>query len=68
MSGRYPRVRLVRPTIPEMIERTLRRALSPFAADRFGTVEEFCQALQMAHTPRWRAALLVVALPLSAGY
>ena len=67
MSGRYTRVRLVRPTIPETIERTLRRALSPVPADRFGTVQDFCHALRAAQAPRWRAALLVGSVAMVSG-
>jgi TolB-like protein len=60
MSGRYPRLRLIRPAIPETIERTLRRALSPFSADRFETIEEFCLALQAPPSSRLRTLVAVV--------
>jgi TolB-like protein/predicted Ser/Thr protein kinase len=67
LSGRYLRVRLVRPTVPETIERTLRRALSPFPADRFRTVEEFSRALQAPRSAVWRRALLMAGAAIAGG-
>ena len=51
-SGEVPRVRLLRPAVPEAVERAVTRALAPVAADRFATAAEFARALQpTAATP-----------------
>ena len=46
MSGGVPRVREVRPTVPESVEHAIMRALAPVVADRFPTAAEFARALQ----------------------
>ena len=46
LSGEVPRVREVRPSVPEAVEHTLTRALAPVVADRFPTAAEFARALQ----------------------
>jgi eukaryotic-like serine/threonine-protein kinase len=40
-----PSVRAVRPNVPESADLAIRKALSPVAADRFGTMAQFGQAL-----------------------
>ena len=47
-SGDTPRLRLLRPAIPEELEQTVSRALTPVPADRFQTAAEFCQSLSTA--------------------
>ncbi len=46
LSGEVPRVREVRPSVPEAVEHTITRALAPVVADRFPTAAEFARALQ----------------------
>jgi TolB-like protein len=48
LSGHYPPVRVVRPTIPSAIDHSLARALAVIPADRFRTVEEFAASLRAA--------------------
>jgi serine/threonine-protein kinase len=43
-----PSARAVRPNVPEAVDAAIRKALSPVAADRFGTVAQFAQALDTA--------------------
>ena len=45
-SGEVPRVRQVRPSVPEHVEHAITRALAPVAADRFESAAEFARALQ----------------------
>jgi eukaryotic-like serine/threonine-protein kinase len=45
MSGDVPRVRRVRPSVPEYVEQAITRALAPVAADRFPSAAEFARAL-----------------------
>jgi TolB-like protein/tRNA A-37 threonylcarbamoyl transferase component Bud32 len=45
-SGEVPRVRHVRPSVPESVEQAVTRALAPVAADRFASAVEFARALQ----------------------
>jgi serine/threonine-protein kinase len=47
-SDPVPRVRRVRPAVPEAAERSLLKALAPVPADRFATVEQFAQELSGA--------------------
>jgi serine/threonine protein kinase/tetratricopeptide (TPR) repeat protein len=44
-TGEVPRVRRVRPTVPEAVEQALLKVLAPVAADRFQTAAEFARAL-----------------------
>jgi eukaryotic-like serine/threonine-protein kinase len=44
-SGEVPRVRHVRPSVPEHVEQVVTRALAPVAADRYATAAEFARAL-----------------------
>ena len=46
LSGEVPRVRRVRPSVPESVEAAVTRALAPVAADRFASAAEFARALQ----------------------
>ena len=41
-----PSARTVRPNVPESVDQAIRKALAPVAADRFGTMAQFGQALQ----------------------
>lgn len=45
LSEPAPRIRIVRPSVPESVERTLLRALDPAPADRFATAESLRDAL-----------------------
>jgi serine/threonine-protein kinase len=45
LSGERPRMRVVRPGVPDGIERVVTRALAPVAADRYSTAAEFIRAL-----------------------
>ena len=45
-SGEVPRLRHVRPSVPESVEHAVTRALAPVAADRFASAAEFVRALQ----------------------
>jgi eukaryotic-like serine/threonine-protein kinase len=55
-SGEVPRVRHVRPSVPESVEQAVTRALTPVAADRFASAAEFARALQPTATPIRRSA------------
>jgi serine/threonine-protein kinase len=44
-SDPVPRVRRVRPTVPEAVEQSVLKALAPVPADRFATAEQFAQML-----------------------
>jgi serine/threonine-protein kinase len=46
LTDPVPSVRRVRPSVPEAVDRTLRRALAPTAADRFATIAAFARALE----------------------
>ncbi|HSE27888.1 MAG TPA: protein kinase [Gemmatimonadales bacterium] len=45
LGGPPPRIRTVRPSVPESVERALLRALDPVPADRYATAGEFRTAL-----------------------
>ena len=45
-----PDARRARPSVPEPVERALRRALAPIAADRFATAGDLARALQAPAT------------------
>jgi serine/threonine protein kinase/tetratricopeptide (TPR) repeat protein len=45
LSGEVPRVRQIRPSVPEEMENAVTRALAPVAADRFASAAEFARAL-----------------------
>lgn len=45
LSGPPPRIRNVRPSVPEAVEQALLHALDPVPADRYATVEQFRAAL-----------------------
>ena len=50
LSEPAPSVRAVRPSVPGHVDEAIRKALAPVAADRFGTMGEFVQALQVTAT------------------
>ncbi|HEX2218619.1 MAG TPA: protein kinase [Gemmatimonadales bacterium] len=43
-----PSARATRPNVPDQVDQAIRKALSPVAADRFGTMSQFGQALMEA--------------------
>jgi serine/threonine-protein kinase len=45
MSGKVPRVRLLRPAAPEAVEQAITKALAPVPADRYATALKFARAL-----------------------
>jgi serine/threonine-protein kinase len=45
LSDPVPRVRRVRPPVPDAVDQCLLKALAPVPADRFATAERFAQAL-----------------------
>jgi len=67
-----PRIRTVRETVPEEVERAITRALAKTPADRFGTAPEFADALSQSASARplprsvgigghWRTVAVLVA-------
>ena len=50
MSSEPPSVRRMRPSIPESLDRVIRKALAPVPADRFASVGELARALSMDET------------------
>ena len=66
LAGSYPRLRVVRPTVPEAVERVLARTLAPSPADRYATADELCKALRAAAKPTsqrivpWVASIILV--------
>ena len=44
-SGQIPRLRRVRPSVPDGVEQAILRALAPVVADRFATAADFARAL-----------------------
>lgn len=48
--GDVPRVRTVRPSVPEHVEAAITRALAPVAADRFSSAADFARALHATTT------------------
>ena len=59
-----PSVRAVRPNVPGPVDEAIRRALAPVAADRFPSLEQFAQALQI--TPAAPTGTPTVAAPAAA--
>jgi eukaryotic-like serine/threonine-protein kinase len=49
-SGQVPRVRTVRPSVPDTVEQAIQRALAPVAGDRFASAADFARALAMSST------------------
>jgi serine/threonine-protein kinase len=45
VGGATPRVRLVRPAVPEGVDQAVTRALAPVPADRFASAADFARAL-----------------------
>jgi len=60
-----PSVRAVRPNVPGPVDEAIRRALAPVAADRFPSLEQFAQALQI--TPAAPTGTPTVAAPAPRG-
>ena len=56
LRGEVPRVRHVRPSVPESVEQAVTQALAPVAADRFASAAEFARALQPTTAVRMPAA------------
>ena len=60
-AGAVPRVRTVRPSVPEPVEHAIVRAMAPAPADRFATTAAFAQAIgsagSIARPQRNRVAL-----------
>jgi eukaryotic-like serine/threonine-protein kinase len=46
LTGEVPRVRHVRPSVPDEMEHAVTQALAPVAADRFASAAEFARALR----------------------
>jgi serine/threonine-protein kinase len=68
-TGEVPRLRHLRASVPESVERAVLKALAPTPADRFQTAAEFCRALaapgsevsrSVPSFPRSRAPLFLV--------
>ncbi|HEV8124771.1 MAG TPA: serine/threonine-protein kinase [Gemmatimonadales bacterium] len=57
-----PQVRVVRPAVPEPVDRVLQKALQRAPADRYATVAEFAHALRSDSLPRPKARLAALAL------
>jgi serine/threonine-protein kinase len=51
-----PSVRGARPAVPDAVDQAIRKALAPLAADRFGTMAQFGQALQGSASVQTAAA------------
>jgi serine/threonine-protein kinase len=62
LSGHYPAIRVIRPTVPKALDETIARALAVIPADRFRTAQEFAAALRDAGRPRRRGLFLRVTL------
>ena len=60
-----PSVRSTRPSVPEPVDHAIRQALAPVPADRFATVAQFAQALQLAPSTT-TSAPTVTAVPVKA--
>jgi serine/threonine-protein kinase len=58
-----PSARAVRPNVPEGADQAIRKALSPVAADRFGTMAQLAQALQAATARVTQSAPTVATAP-----
>jgi eukaryotic-like serine/threonine-protein kinase len=62
-----PRIRTVRPSVPEQLEQVLLRALDRTPADRFGTAGQFREALSACIHPEPRPAVSRDRRPVLAG-
>lgn len=54
LSGGYPLLRVVRPTVPQAVDQVLSRGLAVIPADRFASAEEFSSSLRAAFKPKPR--------------
>ena len=69
LSQPPPSIRVIRPGVPDSVDRVLQRALAPVPADRYATTAEFARALSEAatgtrvapHSPRARLRWPVIA-------
>ena len=64
-SDAVPRIRRLRPNVPEHVDQAVSRALAPVAADRFTTVAAFGHALQASPTGPATAPTVEVAAAIS---
>jgi eukaryotic-like serine/threonine-protein kinase len=60
-----PSIRSQRPNVPEAVDQAIRRALAPVPADRFPTVAQFAQALQVSGPSTTAAPTVVTPSPTS---
>src|SRR5262245_4663127 len=58
-----PSVRAVRPNVPAPVDEAIRQALAPVAADRFPSLEQFAQALQITPAAPTGAATVATTAP-----
>jgi serine/threonine-protein kinase len=58
-----PSVRASRGTVSEAVDQAIRKALAPLAADRFGTMAQFAQALQAGATGATSAERTILQSP-----
>jgi serine/threonine protein kinase len=62
-TGEVPRVRQARPSVPEVVEQALQKALAPVPADRFSSAAAFGRALNAPVPSPTAAAPTVVTSP-----
>ncbi len=58
-----PSIRSQRPNVPEAVDQAIRRALAPVPADRFPSIAQFAQALQVSGASSTSAPTVVAAAP-----
>jgi serine/threonine-protein kinase len=66
-TSEVPRVRQVRPTVPESVEQALLKVLAPVPADRFQTAAEFARALAPSAFTATTPSAFTAATPSGAG-
>jgi serine/threonine-protein kinase len=66
-SGEVPRVRRVRPSVPESVEQAVMRALALVPADRFASAAEFARALEPTVATPTAVPTVPLASPVRAG-
>ncbi|HVL17438.1 MAG TPA: serine/threonine-protein kinase, partial [Gemmatimonadales bacterium] len=62
-----PSIRSIRPTVPAAVDEAMRKALAPVPADRFGSLEQFAQALQAGAPTLPRRRIPIAASSLTLG-
>jgi len=62
-----PSIRSIRPTVPAAVDEAMRKALAPVPADRFGSLEQFAQALQAGAPTLPRQRIPIAASSLTLG-